>query len=239
MLGKAYKQTNTEVKKMRKVMLMVKVISFFATSAYAVIAGSKHDLTAGNLANVPVLSASNIDETCVFCHTPHNASSSGTAPLWNRTNDTAPTGTYGNPTGSMVFAPMAADVALTDAVLCLSCHDGSIGNTLTNAPNGPAGDITPALTENWAASSADMGADMSNDHPIGMSYGDAQGTDSELQAAPALPFFAQTLTGANAGAKTDVMWCSSCHDVHGQPGVGLFLQVDNTASALCLTCHIK
>ena len=224
---------------MSKVVLMVVVSLFFASSAFATIAGSKHDLTSGNLANVPVLSASNTDQTCVFCHTPHGATASGTAPLWNRAV-TATSGTYGDPTGSMEFAPVAADVALTDAQLCLGCHDGSIGNTLTNPPNG----VVLALTEDWTGSNANLGTDMSNDHPVGMSYGSAQSTDSELKAAPALPFFSQTLTGPDAGAKTDVMWCSSCHDVHGKyDGVSadypIFLQGSMTGSALCLTCHTK
>lgn len=222
---------------MRNVMIMV-VMSFFLSSvAFATISGSKHDLTTTNLANVPVLSASNVDEPCVFCHTPHGAGAAGSAPLWNRDTGTV-TGTYGDPTGSMEFAPVAADVALTDARLCLSCHDGTIGNTLTNPPNGASGDITVSLTEDWTGSSTLIG-DLSNDHPIGMSYGSAQSTDTGLNAGPALPFFSQTLTGADAGAKSDVMWCSSCHDVHGNGAIELFLQVDNAGSALCTTCHNK
>ncbi|WP_157671888.1 cytochrome c3 family protein [Desulfuromonas soudanensis] len=199
----------------------------------AVIKDTKHDLSSGNVNG----SGSNTDETCVFCHTPHGASASGTAPLWNRTNDTTPTGTYGNPTGTMNAVPLAADVALTDAVLCLSCHDGSIGNTLTNPPNS-LGATALAVTATLSAG-ANLGADMSNDHPIGMSYGDAiTGGDTELVAAAGgLPLFSQTLSVA--GAKTDVVWCSSCHDVHGKVGVSTFLQVTNAASALCTTCHSK
>ncbi len=223
---------------MRKVMLMVVLFSFCSVSAYAVILGSKHDLTTANLANVPVLSASDVTETCVFCHTPHGASNSGTAPLWNRINDTTPTGTYGDPTGSMEFAPDAADVAATDAILCMSCHDGTVTGNLNNPP----ATGQPTLTEDWSSSDADLTTTMADDHPIGMSYGDAEGsaTETELVASPGLPFFTQTLVAAgNAGVHTDVMWCSSCHDVHGKAGVEMFLQTTNAGSALCTTCHIK
>ena len=80
-----------------------------------------------------------------------------------------------------------------------------------------------------------MGTDLSDDHPISFTYDAALATaDGEL-ATPSggtvgtLPLF---------GASSDQMECATCHDVHDDTN-GNFLLMDNTASALCLTCHNK
>ena len=38
---------------------------------------------------------------------------------------------------------------------------------------------------------------------------------------------------------SDKLECSSCHDVHNADSNPHLLRIDNTGSALCLTCHDK
>ena len=90
-----------------------------ATSANATIAGSLHDLTAttGN-----AISADTEEQLCVFCHTPHAASSDfANAPLWNKTTMGSSFTMYGS-----TIAGTATDGAPNDpSKACLSCHDGA------------------------------------------------------------------------------------------------------------------
>ncbi|PLX96037.1 MAG: hypothetical protein C0621_02525 [Desulfuromonas sp.] len=91
--------------------------------------------------------ASDEDEICIFCHTPHGGSLDG--PLWNREmDDTASS----NPLAANIAAPgyfthydsstlgaTAGDTARavsTESLLCLSCHDGTIAvNRVINLSN--------------------------------------------------------------------------------------------------------
>lgn len=218
---------------MKKLVVLVATALLFATPALALIAGSKHDLsTAG-----PVYS-SDTDETCVFCHTPHQAAVSSFAPLWNRgfTNATA---VYGNPAGTMDATPTLVSVNASDATLCLSCHDGA-GYTaaLVNPPNSLGGAQPTVTLTGVASAGANLGTDLSNDHPIGFDYTTATATDTELELKAAVEAVGGMAQALSYGAGND-MWCSSCHDVHGVAGVPTFLRMDNAASALCTTCHIK
>ena len=90
-------------------------------------------------------------------------------------------------------------------------------------------------------SSAILGTDLSDDHPISFTYGTTLATaDGEL--------FDPTITASGLGgnidadmlfgATNDQLECASCHDVHDDTH-GNFLIMSNTASALCLTCHNK
>jgi predicted CXXCH cytochrome family protein len=208
---------------MKKILVLAALAALVASPSFAIIAGSAHDLSAY---------APTSGEMCVFCHTPHGADTSVLkAPLWNRSTALA-TGVYLGV--DLETAQTLAAVNATDAPLCLSCHDGSVGETLKNEPNAGA---TDALAYVFGSAAANLGTDMSNDHPVGMSYAAAQLTDGQLNVKTAV----EGVLGAGAvsyGAGDD-MWCSSCHDVHGVTGVSTFLRIDNTSSALCTTCHAK
>lgn len=201
---------------MKKILVMAALAALVATSASAAILGTAHDLSAYATAS---------SETCVFCHTPHGADTTvALAPLWNRSTQNA-TAVY---VGADMEAPQnLTAVNATDAPLCLSCHDGSVGETLVNEPNAGATDATAYV---FSSATANLGTDMSNDHPVGMDYATAQATDGELvdeaDAAVAPLLFAGD------------MWCSSCHDVHTD-ALPTFLRISNANSALCTTCHIK
>lgn len=217
-------------KKMKKVLVLAAAVMLLATPALAEIAGTSHDLNAG------------IDtgETCVFCHTPHGGATGGIAPLWNRSAVNA-TSVYSSATLDAVIN--TTSVNASDVPLCLSCHDGaSIAAPLTNMPNGAA--FTGSLVN--TAGNATIGADLTNDHPVGFDYVAAYTAEgaasSELKLKSTVEGVAG-MTGALSFGSGNDMWCSSCHDVHGVGPVATapptFLRMDNGNSNLCIACHIK
>ncbi len=184
----------------------------FGGSAYAGIAGTAHDLTNGNAG-----------EVCVYCHTPHNANTAITAPLWNRASSTATYTMYSSPTIDMTQAATPQGVSLA----CLTCHDGTIAiDQYLNGPNPPAGGKNGTLS-----GKKKIGPDLSNDHPISITYDNTKDTEfNALSAISAtLPFF---------GSGNDQVECATCHDVHDATNAD-FLRVSNSGSALCTTCHVK
>ncbi len=206
-----------------KKLLAVLALALIATPAFAAgtIVGSKHDLKAYSTGA----------EVCVFCHTPHGADTSVTrAPLWNRSTTAAAGTVYVgvelNATGMTI-----GSINATDAPLCLSCHDGVVTETLRNEPNTGTTVAVPATS-----ASANLGTDMSNDHPIGFSFATVA-ADTGIRTKAIIEG-----TGGMAGALSyggsDMVWCSSCHDVHDNTAAP-FLRIANNSSALCVACHIK
>ncbi|GAB4176923.1 MAG: cytochrome c3 family protein [Geothermobacteraceae bacterium] len=222
---------------MKKVFVIAAAISLLAAPAMATIVGTKHDLSSTNTTVWGAGGGSDTDQVCVFCHTPHGGASASSAPLWNRTTVNA-TAVYGDPVGTMDATPTLNAVNASDAILCLSCHDGaSLTANLTNPPNSLGG-AQPTVTATLGAA-AQLGTDLSNDHPVGFSYATATTTDTELVASPAgVTFYPTDTNGDGIADFNDGMWCSSCHDVHDNTNAP-FLVKSNAASALCTTCHIK
>jgi predicted CXXCH cytochrome family protein len=210
-----------------KKLIVLLVLAVVASPAFAGVSGTPHDLSAA-------ASATTTDEICVFCHTPHGSASGNL--LWNRgfgssTFDAADlynSLTLEATSNPNTTATVPTVVAASDAPLCLSCHDGSQTlSALTNPPNAVSGTLAVTESIQAATNGVNLGTSMTNDHPIGMNYAAAQGTDGGLNASPAGVWF-------NNGN----MWCSSCHDVHDNTN-GEFLLVDNSGSNLCLACHNK
>ena len=99
---------------------------------------TKHNLANWNTA-ADTFKSSNVNEVCVFCHTPHAA---GGTPLWNREISTRKdsSGTaqpiyfyaYSSPYMHHSLPKQLGE----ETLLCMSCHDGvSSMNVLHNAPN--------------------------------------------------------------------------------------------------------
>lgn len=84
--------------------------------------------------------SSNVDQVCIFCHTPHNAKPA--RPLWNKATLTAATN-FRLYTSSSTLSPTTRASALTadsPSLLCLGCHDGKTAlNVLHNSPTGVVG----------------------------------------------------------------------------------------------------
>lgn len=81
--------------------------------------------------------SSNVDQVCIFCHTPHN--SQPAAPLWNKATLAAATN-FKLYTSSDSLTPATKLSALTagsPSLLCLGCHDGKTAiNVLHNSSAG-------------------------------------------------------------------------------------------------------
>jgi len=219
---------------MKRFLVLLAVVALFTTQAFAAsVVGSKHDLRAVGGGTAV---GTGLTDVCSSCHTPHQATlAAGQDPLWNHTGTaTALFGVYGSNTLNAVPTEIggAAMGVQSVSLLCMSCHDGTVSVvSMYNVPN--AGAVTPTAVAGRISaaglitSNANVGTSISNDHPVNFTYNAALVTaDGGLAAPPAGLLFA------------GMVQCASCHNVHDPVNVP-FLTMSNTASALCLQCHIK
>jgi predicted CXXCH cytochrome family protein len=217
----------------------VACVALCASSSFAAsIVGSKHDLRAIG-GGTPT--GSGLVEVCAVCHTPHQAASANAQdPLWNHTGSaTGSFGVYASDTLDATPADIGGDAmgAQSPSRLCMSCHDGTISVlSMYNPPNSGAGTVI-ALTDRIDSSgriisSSHMGTSLTDDHPVNFTYDTALAIADGALVDPAVSTaVSDLLIGGQVG-------CASCHDVHDPANVP-FLVTPNTASALCLTCHVK
>jgi mono/diheme cytochrome c family protein len=72
-------------------------------------------------------------EVCVYCHTPHQANRTTTAPLWNRTMKVTTYQTYNQLNTSSLTQPVTQPGV--NSLTCLSCHDGQTAvDAIINMP---------------------------------------------------------------------------------------------------------
>jgi hypothetical protein len=178
----------------------------------------------------------------VVCHTPHNSDTSvSDAPLWNHAVTAVSFTMYSSGTLDGVIDGQPTGTSK----LCLSCHDG------VTAIDSFGGNVGTIVMTN-AQKAIGIGGDLTNDHPISITYDTALSqTDPGLHdpAVQSVTIGAggdKTRTGAVAslmlsGGKVQ---CTSCHDVHNNfvgPGTNdqPFLKVSKAGSLICLTCHNK
>ncbi len=153
--------------------------------------------------------------SCDFCHTPHGGLA-GT-PLWNHKLSTA---TYQIYKSSSLKAKVGQPTGASK--LCLSCHDGTVAlaETLTSAGGGAY--IAPG--------SANLGTDLSDDHPISFVYSSGlSAEDSQIRAPLDVP---QALKLDSSGQ----LQCTTCHNAHDNR-YGKFLVMSNERSQMCTSCH--
>lgn len=115
------------------------------------IANTRHNLTQSTIG----AGATNMDpyrndygEVCVYCHTPHGASGTLAAPLWNRTQLNTSYTTYDTlGTSTLTQAVTAPGV---NSLTCLSCHDGTVAvDSIINMPNANTNGVA---SDNYLAS---------------------------------------------------------------------------------------
>lgn len=183
------------------------------------ILGSPHDFSTRGWGS---------DQICIFCHTPHNAASNATAPLWNHATTTQTFVLYSSAVSSTSNATTTQPEGVSK--LCLSCHDGTVAIDSFGGRTGTV--LIGATTRN-------LGIDLRNDHPISFVY------DQALVAADAgsgpnqlvVPVSPQQVV-AGVPLFQGKVECASCHNPHNNANRS-FLRLSNAASALCLRCHIK
>jgi hypothetical protein len=133
---------------------------------------------------------------------------------------------------------------LNDAAIgCLACHS-------------PGGGIAGAGAGDFTAFA--IGTDLRNDHPVGIRFPTVAGPGTDFKDPPRkearLAYF--DANGNNRADSNEIRMyntgdgyeveCASCHDPHGVPSAGpgsvnnaTFLRINNSGSAVCLTCHSK
>ena len=219
------------------IVLALGVIGLVPASAAAQtsIVGSKHDL-----------STAATPEPCVFCHTPHGASTTLNVPLWNRRNDV----TTFTPYTSKSMDTQCPATPSAYSLACLSCHDGvNISGAMNSKHDlivGPGGTV-PDTTSNPECARCHpeyyggpevrwIGTDLRNDHPISMTY-PTPAQDPDFLTPPDLQKGWGPLAG-DVKLFNGKVECPTCHNVHN-PSVKPFLRKSNANDGLCKTCHIK
>jgi predicted CXXCH cytochrome family protein len=193
------------------VVAMLNVVSSVNAQSDSIV-GSAHDLSMnGDI--VGGLYA------CAYCHGAHG-SEGVDLPLWNRSTPISSFTLYTSTTISTVASPGVA------STMCLSCHDGV---TAFDALNGDAGTPGNNMATLYLNSTAIVGSDLRNDHPVGVSISaDSLGIYNE-----------QAITDAGLKVYDGKVECGSCHDAHGSDGYTMFLRISNSGSTMCTTCHNK
>jgi hypothetical protein len=206
------------------------------------VRATKHNLsavadgTATRTGTVPVrtIKASTETQVCVFCHTPHGATT-GVAPLWNRqlsnATYTASSGTYTS-TSMEANATELANGPGGSSKLCLSCHDGTMAidkvNVLNGASNPPTKMIVgstsgtnvtmPAGSGATTGFTRNLGTNMGNDHPISFTYNSTLATNDGELRGPDGTVVGNRVRGASPKVKmpleNDQVQCATCHDPH-------------------------
>lgn len=237
-------------------LLVFSLIMLVSGPASATIAGSVHDFSTGGTSG---FQATNEDEVCIFCHTPHGGLANDPAgttvklPLWNRNLN------YGGSFTMYDSQTFNGDTTYISgkptgmSLLCLSCHDGvSTINGIINyssdanpiimsgiPPNDQIGDLSYPTSRD-----PNIGSDLSNDHPVSFIYNDALATTDgglhmpETVTAPGTPAEPLVLFGNLNNRRLE---CPTCHDAHeyGEPDKIPFLRMNNAGSGMCLKCHNK
>jgi predicted CXXCH cytochrome family protein len=207
---------------MKKALIAIAIASL-ASSAYALVDGSAHDM-AGKTGTRSV---------CVYCHAAHKGVGGGSAPLWNRAaTATTFTQTSARDNGT------ARNVTGAKSLLCLSCHDGTVnlGTTLTN-PETLTGIANYAIIGGTRAAaggaSAGVLGNLDSDHPVSLPY-PVNGTSTGATLATAAAAIAAL--GFDAVGDLATIECSSCHDPH-TTAEAKFLRA--SAATICSACHLK
>ncbi len=192
------------------------------------MAGSKHNLAAVVQGQGGAESAMET-EICIFCHTSHMSGKA--APLWNRLSSGVAYIPYQSTTAKAVFGQPTGD-----SKLCLSCHDGTIALGLVRSRGGRGrggrgrgGRRMSSLPRNRLV----LGNDLADDHPISFAYDSALFSASGGQLADPIMLFDYIRLDKNRQLQ-----CTTCHNPHDNQ-YGNFLVMNNTGSALCVTCHKK
>ncbi len=228
--------------------LLLSMVSFAAFAGTGMAAGIRD--TRHNLSSTPPTTpitrniySTNVDEICVFCHTPHSAVQDGPnkTPLWNHTLSTQ---SYTLPT-NVTWPNLLTTVRQPDlgSKLCLSCHDGTVAiASLANLPGPGSSGLVSMVGVSGSgamppAAYGYIGIDLSGTHPISVPVNNSLISAKNAACAPgkysivyppANPAVKLKPTnntyndGTNGFLKTtpagvsyfEGVQCATCHDPH-------------------------
>lgn len=237
------------------------------------IAATKHNLAVTSPGSVTAVSETQV---CVFCHTPHGSSKFPGSPLWNKQQSSATYTTYTS--ASLDAETISGQLGEPggSSKLCLSCHDGTMALGTINVLGGQQ-NVTIAMTGTGGGGTMPPGAglqtgftrnidvDLSNDHPISLTYDTTLvNLDGELFDPAVASQLGTRTPGSNFPIPLEAtgplgeaqVQCGTCHDPHikevgasasfkflrlnrfqqGSPGQGLF---DQSTDIVCTGCHDK
>ena len=210
------------------------------------VRSTPHNLSASGGSGVGGVKAVSESQLCVFCHTPH-AGTVGATPLWNRKLSAATYTVYTSNSLDANAVQGALDQPGGSSKLCLSCHDGTLAigsvNVLGGAGSNTPGTVSIPMSGTGAGGTMpggegtatgftrNLGVDLSNDHPISVTYtaqlaardGELRAVDNNQKWPPASgdvigvrapgykPKFPLEPTGASGQGQVQ---CATCHDPH-------------------------
>jgi predicted CXXCH cytochrome family protein len=205
--------------KLSKALVGALALAGLASMANGQITNSAHDFSSYSWSGY---------EICKPCHTPHSANTAA-GRLWNHSLSTASYTLFDGSTGT------SADLD-RESRLCLSCHDGTVALDSFGGRTGT----------NFIPGSANVGTNLSNDHPIGKEAVYPTTTSTRFNAQNASHQVVSTWGSLRlkewvdtAGVSQYVVGCRTCHNVHNAGNFDHMLYFSNDKSHLCLTCHIK
>lgn len=189
-----------------------------------------HNLSATGAGSVKATDAQST-EICVFCHTPHGATSFPGAPLWNRDLGSS---TYTPYTSASLDAATIMGGSLGSPAgsskLCLSCHDGTLALGTVNVAGGQTNftfnmstTTMPGGPGSLTGFTRNLGTSLTNDHPISLTFNTSvANADGELfdpataghigtRAPGVRPLIPLEPTGAGGEGQIQ---CATCHDPH-------------------------
>ena len=205
-------------KMMKRAIVMSFCVVLVTGVASAQITGSKHDFSSETWSNGTI---------CLPCHTTHDGETAFVAPLWNHEVTVASFDMYTSDTLDGVVDAQPADVSKA----CLSCHDGTVA--LENFGGNTSGNT-------YIDGGALVGTDLSNDHPISVTYSAGTGAGQDPELNPTSGTYADgTIADYLFANKVE---CATCHDVHNGGAVGSnpsLLVEDPAGSVMCIRCHAK
>lgn len=223
------------------------------------ITGSAHDFTGVSWGD---------ESICKPCHTPHNAVATAfDGRLWAHTLSAQTSyiahGGWTPASDQSADAEARTSVPATDldgpTRLCLSCHDGTVALDSFLGKSGASDGMGIGQGAGHGASTANLGTDLFDDHPVGyrtlylenISYAGVFAYKPFASLPPSMKFISSPTavpTGAvdqNGKPITYTSWpaisCITCHDVHNTnaPAERGLLRVSNINNQLCISCHNK
>ena len=205
---------------MKKLIPAIVTICCLTVWAYAgSIKYTKHNLSYGNITGD--IRSSETSMICVFCHTSHMGTPD--TPLWNREEGKAVYTLYDSST--LYSVPGQPDGT---SKLCLSCHDGTVALGRVLHRKKEFAMLKTNMGRMPRDRRANIGSDLSDDHPVSFDPAPAVATSPELVHPP--------VKDTVRYDKSGLLQCTTCHDAHNND-IGHFLVKSNRGAALCKSCH--